>query len=41
MMNKAFDKRGSVRCAAKELGIDAFTFVRKLKKYMNKAIKSE
>ena len=31
---KAFEKHGNVRAAAKELGIDASTFVRKRKKYI-------
>jgi len=41
MMNKAFEKHGNVRGAAKELGIDASTFVRKRKRYMDKTSKSK
>lgn len=33
LLNKAFEKHGNVRGAAKELGIDASTFVRKRRKY--------
>ena len=34
MIFRAYDKYGNVRDAAKELGIDASTFVRKRKKYL-------
>jgi transcriptional regulator with PAS, ATPase and Fis domain len=33
LLDKAFEKYGNVRSAAKVLGIDASTFVRKRKKY--------
>jgi len=41
MINKAFEKHGNVRGAAKELGIDASTFVRKRKRYRNIISKSK
>lgn len=34
LISKAYEKHGNVRAAAKELGIDPATFVRKRKKYM-------
>ena len=33
MIENAFERHGNVRAAAKELGIDASTFVRKRKRY--------
>lgn len=36
LIEKAFKENGNVRAAAKELGIDASTFVRKRKKYQDK-----
>ncbi|MGH4138833.1 sigma 54-interacting transcriptional regulator [Clostridium sp.] len=38
LISKAFDKAGNVRDAAKILGIDASTFVRKRKKYLEKGM---
>lgn len=35
LIKKAYDKYGNVRAAAKSLGIDASTFVRKRQKYIN------
>jgi transcriptional regulator of acetoin/glycerol metabolism len=35
---KTYEKYGNVRDAAKALGIDASTFVRKRKKYINKGM---
>lgn len=37
-ISKAFDKAGNVRDAAKILGIDASTFVRKRKRYLSKGL---
>ena len=34
LISKAYEKHGNVRDAAKELGIDPSTFVRKRKKYV-------
>ncbi len=36
LISKAFDNAGNVRDAAKMLGIDASTFVRKRKRYLEK-----
>ena len=36
LISKAFEKAGNVRDAAKILGIDASTFVRKRKRYLEK-----
>lgn len=38
LISKAFDKTGNVRDAAKILGIDASTFVRKRKRYLDKGL---
>jgi PAS domain S-box-containing protein len=38
LIKNAFEKHGNVRDAAKDLGIDASTFVRKRKKYKNKSM---
>lgn len=38
LIKKAYDKYGNVRAAAKSLGIDASTFVRKRQKYIKEEI---
>lgn len=40
LIESSFEKYGNVRSAAKELGIDASTFVRKRKKFRNKKCKT-
>jgi transcriptional regulator with PAS, ATPase and Fis domain len=39
LLNKAYEKYGNVRAAAKALDIDPATFVRKRKRYSNNCVK--